>query len=801
MRLPITWLKDYVDFDDSVEGLADKLTFSGTEVEAIETIGGDYTGLVVGEVREVNPHPNADKLKRCKVFDGNREHAVVCGAPVVDVGARYPFAPVGAVLPGGMKIKKAKIRGEVSEGMLCAEDELNLSDDHSGLMKLGDDVPVGAPLAEVLGPPETVLVVEITPNRPDCLSIIGMAREVAALYDAPMTRPDAVFEENGAPIADLTQVDVQDDACCPRYTARIIDDVRIGPSPEWMRKRLRLAGLRPINNIVDITNFVLLESGHPLHAFDRSRLTEGRIVVRRANPGETLHTLDDVDRKLDPDMLVIADAETPVAVAGVMGGAGSEIREGTTSVLLESACFLSSSVRHTSKRLGLSTDSSYRFSRGVSFSNAEWASRRATALIVQSAGGNVASGLIDCKTETPPPVTVECSAPSVNRLLGLTIGRAEIEEVCRRLELPVIETPDAETCRIEIPDFRLDLRREVDLIEEVARIHGLREIPTPSPRAEVSPAADDQPHRAAVEVCRLLTGMGFTEIMNYSLMAPADLAPYLTGDDRKTAIELPHPISQDQSVLRSTLLPQMTASLAHNRARQMKSAAFYEWGRVFRHSNEDAVVEDTRLSLGLMGPVGRSSLKEREPVTEEESFFRLKGALEALVRAVGAGDLRVKAAHAPWADDRWCAELLLDNAPWGMLGLLKKERAEAHRFGEPVALAECGVEPLITGIFRIEPVREVPVFPSIERDAALLIDRSIPIQDILDAVRNDAPEELEHVSVFDVFVGKGIPEDRKSVALAMIYRSRTKTLTDDEANRYHEQLKGRLISRYQADIR
>ncbi|MDD3604949.1 MAG: phenylalanine--tRNA ligase subunit beta, partial [Kiritimatiellae bacterium] len=464
MKLPLCWLKDYVDFDDTPQGLADRLTFSGVEVEGIETIGGDFPGVAAGEVRAVNPHPNADRLKLVTVFDGSREHVVVCGAPVVEVGAKYPFAVTGTTLPGGMTLKKSKIRGVVSEGMLCAEDELGISDDHSGLMRLDDSCKPGTPLSEILGPPETVLDLEITPNRPDCLSIIGLAREVSALYGRPLRLPAADFEETSEDVNALAAVEVKEPEKCPRYTARVLQNIRIAPSPEWMQKRLKLAGIRPISNVVDITNFVMLEAGQPLHAFDKSLLADSRIIVRLPSPDDRLSTLDGIERKLEPDMLLIADAKRPVALAGVMGGAGSEISDNTTSVLLESACFGMDTTRKTSRRLGLSTDSSYRFERGVDIGGVDWASRRAAKLMIDLAGAQCARGVIDIYPKPPAARSIVCRFDAISSLLGIEVEPGRVWQIFEGLGLAVTAVDEA-SCAVGIPTFRGDLKREVDLIE------------------------------------------------------------------------------------------------------------------------------------------------------------------------------------------------------------------------------------------------------------------------------------------------------------------------------------------------
>ena len=404
MKIPLSWLKEYVDFQDTVEGLADKLTFSGVEVEGIERLGGGVPGVVVGEVLAIEKHPNADKLTLCKVnFGGAAEMTVVCGAPNVAVGGKYPFAPLGTSLPAGFTIEKRKVRGVFSEGMLCAEDELGISKNHDGLMVLDAKWSPGTALAEVLGPPETVIEVEITPNRPDCLSLLGIAREVAALYGAKVKVPDAALVESNPAVEKATSVIVEDLVDCPRYTARVLQDVNVGPSPDWMKRRLEAAGIRAINNIVDITNYVMLECGQPLHAFDQKLLAEGRIVVRHPKPGEKILTLDGVERALELQMLVIADAQKPMAVAGVMGGEHSGINETTTTVLLESANFRPASIRSTSKKLGMLSDASYRFMRGVDAELAEFGSRRAAKLMCELAGAKLLMGVVDVRAAPKQP--------------------------------------------------------------------------------------------------------------------------------------------------------------------------------------------------------------------------------------------------------------------------------------------------------------------------------------------------------------------------------------------------------------
>lgn len=798
MKLPISWLKEYVDFDDTAQGLADKLTFSGVEVEGIATVGGEFPGIVVGEVLSVMPHPNADRLTICRVTDGGPDVQVVCGAPNVKAGQKVPFAPVGATLPNGTKLKRAKIRQMDSHGMLLAEDELGLSDDHSGLMILDDHWKPGTPLSEVLGPAETVLDLEITPNRPDCLSLIGIAREVAALYGSTVKLPGIRLAESDTPVDSLTRVTVEDTKGCPRYTARVINGIVIGPSPDWMQKRLTLAGIRPINNVVDITNYVMLETGHPLHAFDQSLLKEGRIVVRRARPGEKMSTLDEVERELMPEMLLIADAERPVAVAGVMGGAGSEIRDETSTVLLEAACFDPLLTRATSRALALSTESSYRFERGVDAQTVDWASRRASALMAECAGGRIARGVVDVYPKPVREWDVACRWDFVRDLTGMTISNEGIQAILESLGLAIAQSDD-DHFTVRVPTNRGDLERDVDIVEEVARIHGLDNVPTPSPRADLVPDADYQSSRALSHLHSNLAGLGLREIMNYSLTAP-DLLDLFAMRDGASCVVLPHPISADQSVLRPSLIPQMLETIGRNHARQIPETLFFESGRVYWHS-EGRIREENRISAGLMGPVGRGPHDKRRRVESGEMFAWMKGVLEGLFAAQRIADWSVEPAAHPYCEDGQAVTVLIAGEPAGMMGLVHAAVRRHWRLEDPVAVAELKTAPLLQYFGRISPARPVPVYPAIVRDMALILDQDVSHEDIVKLIRKYGEKDLEKVELFDIFESDAIGAGKKSMAYSVTYRSDARTLTDEEANVYHERVKDAIKRELDVSIR
>ncbi len=802
MKIPVSWLKEYVAFEDSIEGLVEKLTFSGLEVEAVETVGAVLDErVVVGEVTAVERHPNADALTLCTVSTDTESATVVCGAPNVVVGGKYPFASVGVTLPNGMKLKKAKIRGVESLGMLCAEDELGLSDDHTGLLTLDSDLTPGTPMRDVLAPPETVIEVEVTPNRPDCLSLIGIAREVAALYGAALVLPPVDLQEAGSPVGERASVVVEEEDLCPRYTARVLENVALAPSPPWMQHRLTLAGIRPINNVVDITNYVLLETGHPLHAFDLERLSQKQVVVRRAQPGEIMRTLDEVERRLSPDMLIIADAAQAVAVAGVMGGAGSEIHDDTHTVLLESACFDPASVRATSRELGLRTDSSYRFERGVNIDTVEWASRRAARLMQELASATICPGVIDHYPQPVTPRRVTCRFAGIRDLIGLDLDADRIVAIFESLQLRVVQR-DAEGCELEIPIFRGDLEREVDLAEEVARIHGLDRVPAPAPMARLIPGADDSDDQALSACRRTLVGLGLREIMNYSLTSPA-LLDLLAGDDPEKRVVMPHPLSQEQSVLRSSLLPQMGETLARNHARQIRSTAFFEVGRTYRRGGAEVAHEETvTLCIGLMGPTGRTGLDLRSPVDEEEMLLGLKGVWTTLARAHGFEGWTLAAEPSQSFEPGFSFLLRRGKALIGRLGLLPRKARQEWRFTEPVGLLEVDLQLLLEAEQRrTVSLRPVPAYPSVSRDIALIVDRAVKHEEILAIARKAAPKELEHVELFDIFEGKGIESGKKSMAYSFTYRSMDRTLTDEDANRFHEKVSAALVGGLNARIR
>jgi phenylalanyl-tRNA synthetase beta chain len=799
MRVPVSWLQEFVDLKATPQEIADRLTFSGMEVEGIETVGASVPGVVAAEILSVEPHPKADRLRICMVHDGQATLRVVCGAPNAAAGMKVLLARIGTTLPSGMVIKQAAIRSVVSDGMLCAADELGLSDDHSGIMSLPAATVPGTPLADIVGAPETVLKLEITWNRPDCLSVLGVARELAALYRLPLRMPDFRLPESGRPIGDRAAVRLEAPGDCPRYTARYLSGVMLAPGPQWMQRRLTLCGVRPINNVVDITNYVMLECGQPLHAFDYDLLADHTIVVRRAAAGETMATLDGAQRALTPEMLVIADARRPVALAGIMGGAGSEINDGTSKVLLESAYFAPPGIHRTSSRAGLATESSYRFERGIDVGAVEWASRRAAALMAEHAQATAAPGVLDLYPGHKPEPRLTCRFARMRSLLGIGISADEVVSILTRLQIPVVERSE-EACVVAAPTFRQDLEIEADLIEEVARVHGLENVPSPAPQARINPDVDDVRTRALAACRGALVGLGLAEVMHYSFLSEASLDRFGTGRRAQRAV-LPNPVSADYAVMRDSLVPQMMETLGRNLAHQTATAALFELGRVFCTDEAGEVAEDERLCIGLMGKAGRSGMDSRRPVEPLEMFLWAKGVVEGLADALHCGPVSVRRTEDPRLAEGWGVAVDVDGIEAGVMGLVRDSIRNAWRMAEPVAVAELRLEPLLQKVFAAPVARKLSPYPSVERDIAMLVASNVTHAEILATIGKAAPPELTRIELFDIFTGKGVGDGKKSVAYSLVYRSTERSLTDEEANKLHGAVKEELRKRINAEIR
>lgn len=799
MRVPISWLNEYVDVSDlSVRELSDKLTFSGVEVEAIETSGHSFDEhFVVGEVLTCEPHPDSDHMHVCTVSVGDETLGIVCGAPNCRAGLKVAVAKIGAVIPdGGFKIKPAKLRGVPSSGMLCSARELALSNDHEGIMELDPALKPGTLLVDALPKGETVFDLEITWNRSDCLSVIGIAREFAAILGRPLRKPDVAFEETGADVATLAKVVVESDNC-PRYTARVLTGVQDGPSPDWMARRLEQCGVRSLGLIVDVTNYVMLECGQPLHAFDHTRLADSTIIVRQARQGETIKTLDGVDRKLDDSMLVIADANAPVAVAGIMGGAESEIECATQTVLVESALFKAPSIKRTATKLGIHSESSHRFERTVDPDLADWASRRAVSLLAKYGRGTVAKGVIDIDNRPAPQAPVKLGHKRASELIGIDLPAETIRSILVSLGLEIVEKDDASTT-FRIPSWRVDLLEEADLVEEIARMNGLDKLPDVTPAALAVAGADDAPFRAEAACREAVAAMGLSEGMHYSFLSSAELDAFNPDASRRLA--LPNPVSGDYGIMRDSLLPQLVQSLGRNYARQIEAPALFEIGRVFWRDG-DAFGEEKRLSMGFCGPFGRGALQRRAAVSNEEAMLWLKGLVENLCATLHAPTPRFELEDFAAFEKGWSVAIKIGKGTAGRMGLVKQALRHSWRVNTPMAVAEIATAPLLMNFGTHRALKPVPAFPAVIRDIALVVPETLAHGDIVKAITKAGPKTLTGIKLFDIFKPKTLDGAKRSLAYSLEFRSPERTLTDDEVNAACEKIMTVLKNTLGAEVR
>ncbi|MDD5642382.1 MAG: phenylalanine--tRNA ligase subunit beta, partial [Syntrophales bacterium] len=786
---------DFVDLTVTPAELADRLTLAGLEVEALEEVAPDFSGVVVGRVTRVEPHPQADRLQLAEVEDGHATHRVVCGAPNLTAGRLYPFAPLGAVVSGGHKIKAAKLRGVASEGMLLAEDELGLSADHVGLMDIPQDLPLGQDFAVALNLADVVLEVAVTPNRPDCLSVLGLAREVAALLDQPLRHPEVIVAEVAEPAHPLAKVTILDTVGCPRYAARLLLDLTVGPSPFWLRRRLQLAGLRAINNLVDVTNYVLLEFGQPLHAFDFQKLRGGEIVVRRPQTGEShFVTLDDQERPLTPETLLICDRDQAVALAGVMGGLESEVTEATTQVLIESAYFDPSTIRRTSKRLGLSTEASYRFERGVDPEGTIHALERAAQLMAQVGSGRVLAGRLDVHP-TPlyrPRLTLRASR--ANAVLGTAINQEEMHRLLRRLHLPAVKR-DTDTLEVQVPPFRGDLEREIDLIEEVARLAGFEQIPVTLPRGVLATRRPQAEARLRDEARRLLLGQGFFEAVNYSFQ-PERLQTLL-GDGGE-ALRLANPLSEETALLRTSLLPGLLEALRRNHLKQMQDVRLFELSKIFiPQTGADLPREEQWLSGVVCGArEGNSWLAAKAPV----DFFDLKGVVETLLQNLLIPEVSFRGNGLPGYLQQG-TRIYSRDLEIGVLGKIAPQIGEKLDLAEPLWAFELNFQALAAAAQPFPLFTPLPRYPAAYRDIALTVPEEVPAARVAQELYYHGAPWLVEARLFDVYTGAPIPPGKRSLAFRLSYRDPEKTLTDEAVNRHHEALVKALQEELGAELR
>lgn len=803
MRFPLSWLHEYVDVSEPVEEIASLLTSQGLEVSSVTKIRPEFSGVRSCRILSVEVLPGSDRLWVCRVNAGQAERQIVCGAPNVASasGTCAALAVPGARLPGGRIVEATRVRGVLSEGMLCSEAELGLAESSTGIFLLSDEVEPGRDLGEALALEDVVFDVEITPNRPDCLCVVGIAREIAAAKGHRVRLPACSVSEESPEVSRFASVEIRAPDLCYRYVARVLVDLRVGPSPFWLRRRLSLAGLRPINNIVDATNFVMWELGQPLHAFDLDRLRGQRIVVRRAEPGETLTTLDGVPRTLGKEDLAICDAASPVALAGIMGGLESEIQEGTVRVLLESAFFEPRGIRRTAKRHGLSTEASYRFEREVDLDGTLRAADRAAELIRSLGGGRVLAGALDVCPRPYGARTIRLSVCRANRLLGTAMDLDEMQALLERLDFSVRPAGE-DVLEVAPPSFRPDVREPADLAEEVARLYGYDRIPVRMPVACLAVPAVD-PEKTAEEAARdLLVSRGFQEVIQYSFVSREriELMSFPEGDPRGRPVPLQNPLSEAQAVLRTTLVSSLLDLTARNLRKNNCDLRLFELRRVFLPSAGTEVPEQKRMLAAVM--TGRRFPRQWNQPADTVDAYDLKGLLEALFEAFGIGEWDWVPSEENSSLHPGCSgDILIKNLRVGFAGRLHPRLEKELEINQHVYLFELEFQHLVASGEREKWYRPIARFPAIQRDVAFVVREEITYRQVLEQIRASASSEVMRIELFDVYRGSQVPEGRKSMAFRITYRHPDRTLTDDEVNALQERLLEKVLPALQAQLR
>ncbi len=802
MKVSLSWLKEYVSVEMKAEELADALTMTGLEVEALSDRYEYLDSVVAGRILKVSPHPAADKLKLCEVDAGGRVFRVICGAPNAKENLIAPLALPGTVLPDGSRVEKSTIRGENSEGMLCSPMELGLGTDSGGIMILDPAVSAGKKIAPALGLSDKVFEIGLTPNRPDCLSIIGIAREVAAIQKTRVSYPDTHIEDRGNALSEMSSVKIEAPEHCPRYAARLLESIRVAASPFWLQDRLMSVGLRPINNIVDITNFILMEMGQPLHAFDFDHLAAHRIVVRTAAQGEQFTTLDGKERILSPEMLMICDGEKPVAVAGVMGGLNSEIEDSTTRVFIESAYFSPPGIRKTAKKLGLNTEASHRFERGIDPEGTVKALNRAAMLMAELGGGKLVSGLID---EHPGPGSrkkIFLSTQKANRLLDTALGQNEIGDFLKSVEFTA-EKADEDQLAVTPPSFRVDVSRPEDLIEEVARLWGYEKIPVnfpliPSASGKISAQTD---FRYALK--QVMTGFGFSEAVNYSFIHSrcCDLMQLRPDDARRKMLNVLNPISEDQGVMRTSLIPGLLETMRRNISQQVRTLKLFEIGKIFISRGQDELPEEKEMLAGLWtGSRYDMSWHSQDTACD---FYDLKGIVEALTESLKIGGVRftaVRAENCAYTKPGNTARIFAGNETLGLAGEVISRVLEQFDLKQNAFIFELDMDCLRRLVPDVKQSRSLPRYPFVPRDMTLIVEKNTESGTIPEHIRDMEEALVEDVTLFAVYEGKPIPEGKKSVSFRIVYRSAQETLEDSKVNEIHKGITDRLLQTFNASL-
>ena len=798
MKVSLTWLKEFVDIDLGVDDLAHRLTMLGLEIESVERPGADVSNVLIGKILEIKPHPDADKLVVCQTDIGLAGPLqIVCGAKNMKAGDIVPTAVVGAKLPGGFEIARRKMRGIESQGMMCSARELGLGKDHEGLLILPPDLPIGADAIPVLGLDDVIYEIEVTPNRGDWAGMIGVARELAAYFERPLRIPEDSVEESGESVGALTSIVLDEPSLCRRYVGRVITDIQPARTPLWMAQRLIHAGQRLVNPIVDITNYVLLETGHPLHAFDYDKLAENHIVVRRARPGESIKTIDGETRVLRDDMLIIADAQNPVAIAGVMGGADSEVGEGTRRIFLESAWFDPSSVRRSAKALAMNTEASQRFQRGADPEMAVYAANRVARLVAEFCGGKLATGILDVHPDPLLSRSVRLRFARTNALLGTDIPGDSQCSILKRLSFNGAEsTPSG--ALFEVPSWRHDVTREADLIEEIARLYGYENIPATIPRVRKTDTVFAPQEVATRKLRRFLASLGLTELMSLTFSSVDEIRRAGLDTPEAEIVRLQNPLSETSSTMRVSLLPNLLAAASLNLRRGTSQVKAFELGHVYlARTGQELPLEAARLGIVLSG------LRENQHWGRQNApldIYDLKGIVETILDICSA-ECAWEAADYPVFAEGYAGTARQGESILARYGKASESVATGFDIEQEVFLAELDLDAIL-GVSREPRAFVAPsAFPPSLRDIAILVDGAVPGHAILESARGAGGKLLRSVDIFDVYTGKPIPPGKKSVALGLIFQSGDKTLTDKDTQKAWDNILKALEKEFAATLR
>lgn len=792
MKVPVKWLKDYVSIDVTAKELGDALTLSGSQVEEVITSGDEIENVVTGRIIKIEPHPDADKLVVCQADIGEKELLqIVTGAKNMKEQDVVPVALHGSTIHGGVKIKKGKLRGVVSNGMFCSEEELGIAGDEPvhGLMILPTETPVGKDIKQVLGMDKAVIDFEITSNRPDCLSMVGMARETAATFNTSYRMPNLKYTPvSTGNVEDSLKVEVKD-KLCRRYMARKIVNVKIGPSPAWMQERLFDAGVRPINNIVDITNFVMLELGQPMHAFDAREISSGKIVVERAKEGEKFTTLDGSERILDSNVLNIKNDETTVGIAGIMGGLNSEVKEDTTEIIFESANFEGTNIRISSKKLGLRTEASSRFEKDLDPEMAQIAINRACSLVQELKAGDILQGTIDLYLEKPVPRVVEVDSTWVNTFLGTQLTKESMKEYLDRLELQTVVSGN--TLIVNAPSFRNDINIREDVAEEIARIYGYNNVPTTITKSVGTRDAKNRKQQLDDLLVGALIGSGLNQSISYSFTSPKVFDKIKLPEDSflRKAIAIKNPLGEDFSIMRTTTLPSMLECLARNYTRNNEEAKLFEMGKVYI-PDEDVNKLPKEINTVIIGLYGKVD------------YLDIKGIVENIIKTLGISSCSfLRETENPVFHPGKTASLNINKEKAGVLGEVHPDVADNYDMDARCYIAELNLDILYSNANTIKKYKEIPKFPAVTRDMAFILDEDILVQDIEAIIVKQGGSIVESVNLFDIYRGKQIPEGKKSIAYNITYRRGDRTLTDEEVNKVHDKILRTLENKLGAQLR